>query len=80
MVFCYNFFLQDISAEEAHQLHSLLSILVERGSEIFQNVQDTNSESAENSWVKIMQTKKKSAFIEYCTLNNSLATGHNALT
>ncbi|RMX44226.1 hypothetical protein pdam_00005277 [Pocillopora damicornis] len=42
--------LEDISAEEAHQLHSLLSILVERGSEIFQNVQEANSESAENSW------------------------------
>nr|XP_058967958.1 centromere/kinetochore protein zw10 homolog [Pocillopora verrucosa] len=42
--------MEDISAEEAHQLHSLLSILVERGSEIFQNVQEANSESAENSW------------------------------
>jgi len=42
--------LEDISAEEAHQLHSLLSILVQRSSEIFQNTQEADSESAENTW------------------------------
>ncbi|KAJ7380440.1 Centromere/kinetochore protein zw10 [Desmophyllum pertusum] len=42
--------LEDISAEEANQLHSLLSILVQRGSEIFQNTQEEDSESAENTW------------------------------
>ena len=44
---------QDISAEEAHQLHSLLSILVQRSSEIFQNTQEADSESAENTWVRV---------------------------
>lgn len=42
--------LEDISSEEAHQLHSLLSILVQRGSEIFQNTQEIDSGSAENAW------------------------------
>ncbi|XP_020600690.1 centromere/kinetochore protein zw10 homolog [Orbicella faveolata] len=42
--------LEDISAEEAHQLHSLLSILVQRGSEIFQSTQEADSDSAENTW------------------------------
>lgn len=42
--------LEDISTEEAHQLHSLLSILVERGSEIFQNTEEVASEAVENSW------------------------------
>ncbi|PFX30588.1 Centromere/kinetochore protein zw10-like [Stylophora pistillata] len=42
--------LEDISTEEAHQLHSLLSILVERGSEIFQNTEEEASEAVENSW------------------------------
>ncbi|CAH3198135.1 unnamed protein product, partial [Porites evermanni] len=39
--------LEDISSEEAHQLHTLLSILEQRGSEIFQN---KDTDSTENTW------------------------------
>ncbi|XP_073230670.1 centromere/kinetochore protein zw10 homolog [Porites lutea] len=39
--------LEDISSEEAHQLHTLLSILEQRGSEIFQN---KDTDSTENAW------------------------------
>jgi len=42
--------LEDIATEEAHQLYSLLSILVERGSEIFHNTQETDSASGEKNW------------------------------
>lgn len=42
--------LEDISADEADHLPSLLSILVQRGSEIFQTTPETDSSSDDNVW------------------------------
>ncbi|XP_074628136.1 centromere/kinetochore protein zw10 homolog [Acropora palmata] len=42
--------LEDISADEADHLPSLLSILVQRGSEIFQTTPETDSSSDDSVW------------------------------